>query len=753
MPNETVTVTISGPNGPLTKTVTVNVNVSSGSGNATFSWTGSNFGVDSISGAGAINGTNYTSNTAQTRWGYNNIVPTVPSSGASGGASNTFWSFVVIGVMPDGTHTGYTGSATTGPNAVTTSFTHFYLQWTAIPGVSYYNVYCTQSVLGSAGALTATVGLLHGTGSDNGGNNSSVIGGGGPNFPPSITQLWMDNGQWFQYRGDGTAPPASNTTLTAPSLGAPTGNLTITPAGTALVVGNVNTLTLNISGIVYTSIPYIPLFQNVAGSLPLYNFPSSFNYPTYNGQAVNRATAVSNAWTISGSNTYWQGRTSIAYDGTNFLLSYNGTAPASGVDTTTLTLTAEDIAWYNSVTGSYDIFNNSGGAYLSVLVEWLVDPTVASVTPTTALANGTSQTFTVTLSSPISPRQLGTQYGTGNTLNAPVFTMTNATVTGFTPNYNSSGWLTGWNVTATINSSSSNVSSIMSATVTGTLTYLNGGSFVTGGAVTYISGTIATIALTGSGYTPPVEYSFSVSPAGPTYTTAVTLTLTGIVFQQQNDPVTMNFIGVNASTAVQFAIGAGTQTSRVTGTFNGNSGWITTFTATYSSANLPAAPGATLGFTATDSTSGLNLTYLTSTDYTYTPPSGGGGSGGGGGSCFNDAVGIKIPNGYAEFGSLPMDRPFELINQTGIHMAELVVHENYKSWMIKLAPGKLVTLDHLMKLIPNGQKWLSADQKYRDYERVWFEGTVYNIHVLTDDPRDQHYILFNGDVAHNVKVV
>jgi hypothetical protein len=49
--------------------------------------------------------------------------------------------------------------------------------------------------------------------------------------------------------------------------------------------------------------------------------------------------------------------------------------------------------------------------------------------------------------------------------------------------------------------------------------------------------------------------------------------------------------------------------------------------------------------------------------------------------------------------------------------------------------------------------WDRADEKYADLPHVWFEGTVYNLHVLSDDPADKHYILFNGDVAHNVKIV
>lgn len=622
MPTETITVTISGANGPQTKSVPVAVNTATGAGTASVSWTGAKFGLDSISATATITGNNLTSNTAQTRWGVADLTPTVPSTGASGANSNTFYTFVVIGVFPDGTHTGPS-------KTVTTQFTHFFLQWTPAAGVSFYNVYCTQSVQGSAGATTATVGLLHGIGSGNGGNNSATIGGGGPNFPTSITQLWMDDGSFFQYAGNGAAPPASNTSLVAPSLGAPAGSLTLTPAGSALTVGSVNSLTINVSGIHYATIPYIPLLQGQSGELAFFNNPSSnvFTYPTYNGAAVNKATAINQAWTLSADNTFWQGRVGLIYDGTNLLLLYNGVGAPANVDTTNLTIVAEDIAWYNGASGTYDVYSGSGGIAQTVLIEWLVNPTVASITPTSAIANGTAQTFIITLAAPVSPRQQGTQFATGNSITLASLTLTNATVNSTTPLFNGSGWLTGWSVNATIPTSTSNSTSTMSAVVTGKLTYLAIVNFVINAPVTYISGPIGTINVTGVAFNPPQAYAFSVSPAGPTYTTTVTLTLTGQVFQRQNNPVTMTFIGVTKSTNAQFTIGAGSQTSRVAGTFGGNSGFITTFTHTYSSASLPASPGATLGFTAHDTTSGLSVTFLTSTAYIHTVAGGGGGGG------------------------------------------------------------------------------------------------------------------------------
>lgn len=740
MPNETVTVSISGAN-PQSKTVTVAVDSNTGGGTATFNWTGSAFGLDNIAGTATITGQNLSSNTAQHRWGQNDTG--VSTSNGSGFNSNTFFGFTVIGVFPDGTHTGSSQTTVTGN-------THFFLNWNPIPGVSFYNIYCIQSVPGSAGAPTATLGKLHGTGTGNGGNNSTTAGGGGPNYPPSVTQLWMDDGGFFPYKGDGTAAPSTNTSLAAPVPGPASGHLTITPTGTASVVGGVQTLTVTVSGIVYSSIPYIPAYESVTGNLPLYNNPSSnvFTYPTFNGNPVDKPTAATNAWALSGNNASYQGRMAINFDGTNFVLNYNGAAPDVHVDTTTLTITADDIAWFYATNKSYDIFNNSGGINLSVLVNWLVKPAIASVSPTAASADGNAHVFNVALVKPISPRQLGTQFSTGNSFSA-AFSMVGGTVTNTTAIFDGSGWLLGWNVTATIPSSTSNGTATLSANISApTLTYLNGAGFTTG-AVQYINGVIATINLTGSAFTAPQAYSFSISPAGPSYAAGIALTLTGVTFQQQNNPITLTFIGVNQATNGSFVFGTGSQQSRVPGTFNGQSGFLTTFQLLSSSNLLPTSPGAIIGFNAVDSTSGLTVQYLTSTAYLRLAVIGGGGGGAGGGGCFSANVGIRTPSGIVEFGSLPRDRAFLIENETGVHLASLVVHENYEDDMIYFASGKFVTANHHMK---RGDEWIPAEQYFSEnLKREHMTGTtVYNLHVHSPEDADHHYILETGDVAHNL---
>lgn len=126
-------------------------------------------------------------------------------SGGEGG--NTYYNFVVIAVMPDGAHTGPS-------QVITANASHFMLNWTPVPGASYYNVFCTLATQGSAGALSATIGLLTGNGTD----SKEIVPPGNPNIAPTTTSLWMDDGAWYPYIGDGSTPSShgftSNTTQT-----------------------------------------------------------------------------------------------------------------------------------------------------------------------------------------------------------------------------------------------------------------------------------------------------------------------------------------------------------------------------------------------------------------------------------------------------------------------------------------------------------------------------------------------------------
>jgi hypothetical protein len=215
----------------------------------------------------------------------------------------------------------------------------------------------------------------------------------------------------------------------------------------------------------------------------------------------------------------------------------------------------------------------------------------------------------------------------------------------------------------------------------------------------------------------------------------------------------MKFYQKGVTSGIATLLGTGVLTNSYTGTVGGKTAYYKVYSLSHAFTSVGvatiAAANIYLGFVDTDTVSGLNVTYYSTTVYTQPYTIVGGGGGGGGGGCFTAAVAIETPTGLVEFGAFPEGMPFEIVNETGTHLAELVVHENYYGWMVQIGEGeKFVTENHLMK---SGTEWLSADKKYPTLPRFWFEGTVYNLHVLSDDPVDKHYILFNGDVAHNLK--
>jgi len=132
---------------------------------------------------------------------------------------------------------------------------------------------------------------------------------------------------------------------------------------------------------------------------------------------------------------------------------------------------------------------------------------------------------------------------------------------------------------------------------------------------------------------------------------------------------------------------------------------------------------------------------------------GGSGTGGGGGglpACFTGNVRIKVAGGWhRRFDKLPYGVPFWIENKTGVHRAELLTHD-YDGEMLDMGDGELVTPGHKMK---SGKDWIPACDRFPNALRVKFKGTVYNLHVISERAEDHHYILENGEVAHNLKYV
>jgi hypothetical protein len=136
----------------------------------------------------------------------------------------------------------------------------------------------------------------------------------------------------------------------------------------------------------------------------------------------------------------------------------------------------------------------------------------------------------------------------------------------------------------------------------------------------------------------------------------------------------------------------------------------------------------------------------------------GGGSGGSGGGlpgfnpprCFSGNVRVRTLSGYKRFDELPRRESFRIVNETGEHVAVLIVHEGYSGTMIDMGEDNLVTREHLFK---SGDGWRTAQEHFGEEQKIveGWSGAVYNLHVMSSLQEDLHYILANGEVAHNTK--
>jgi hypothetical protein len=470
------------------------------------------------------------------------------------------------------------------------------------------------------------------------------------NFPaPGIYPFlawFVNNGdaqtffQWTYAAGASAIPPASGNGESggvirpvalqpAPPATTPAGNLQLSLAqSNTQIQGNQITVNVGVNGITYPNKQYIPLFEGTVGKLFIYNDPSHiFNFQTYNGQPVDRPSAATAVFALTGNS---QSLLNVVYnDGGDgqFSLKYNGTPfPAGIAASTQLTVTADDIAWFDSSNKSYDTFSPAslggpGGISFSIEVDYMVDPSGYAVSPTSVSADGNVHVFTVTLSKPMSPQQIGASGVTTNSVGATFTSDSGTTIaTGsIVAQFNTSGFLTGYTVPVTVPVSQTNGSFHLSMSLTGFLDYLNGTAFTIHGPVTYFSNVSTTISTVGLGFSAPVPYSFSTNPNTTTFTAGTSVTLTGVAYTFDNNPMTMNFYYKNTIVgSPSVLIGAGALQSSSSGTVGGQTVYFRTFTATFVvPSQLAGSNTDLLGFVATDTVSSLSTTYFSSTTYTF----------------------------------------------------------------------------------------------------------------------------------------
>ena len=311
-------------------------------------------------------------------------------------------------------------------------------------------------------------------------------------------------------------PPIS--VVTAPPQPSPgTQNLILTPTGgnsNLVLQGSQVTLNLALTATFVTQ-PYIPILEGGIGQVYIYNDPinPTFTFPTYYGATPDGPSASVDDFLVIGDNTAWQGQVALRWDAalSRFELYYNGSQSlasnqllAPNVQSTTLTITQEDIAWFDASGPEYDVFqatSQGGGKFANIAVYYQLNPNyptgaAVQVSPTTVVQDGTAKTFTVTLARPLPPSQNNTVMGVAFSGTQPV----PGSVT-VTPNLGTiasiPNWLVSYTVTATWASAAVASTSTMSfAFDAPSITFLGGVSI--GGAAVDAFSTLTDYAYQGT---------------------------------------------------------------------------------------------------------------------------------------------------------------------------------------------------------------------------------------------------------------
>jgi hypothetical protein len=314
------------------------------------------------------------------------------------------------------------------------------------------------------------------------------------NFPtPGIYPFEIDYNNAFENGGaleisfNGTnvvVPVAIQPAAPQPPVGSQ--NLQLTPTGgpaNLLIQGNTVTLNLALQNVQFTTRPIITLLEGSVGQVYIYNDPvnPTFSFQSYYGATPDGPSAAAQDFIFVGDNTAWQGQVSLRWDAvaSKFEIFYNGSQSLANnqliptqVQSTNLTITQEDIAWFDGLNTSYDVFQATaagGGKFASIPVFYQLNPnypagTAVQVSPNTIVA-GTTVTFTVTLARPLPPIQNNTVLGVAFSGTQPLpgsvtVTPNLATISGV------QNWLVSYSVKATFQGAASASTTTMQFTFT-----------------------------------------------------------------------------------------------------------------------------------------------------------------------------------------------------------------------------------------------------------------------------------------------
>lgn len=163
----------------------------------------------------------------------------------------------------------------------------------------------------------------------------------------------------------------------------------------------------------------------------------------------------------------------------------------------------------------------------------------------------------------------------------------------------------------------------------------------------------------------------------------------------------------------------------------------------------PTYSGGAMVFHATTSVPTLTAAegrILLGTITTVNTGGGSGGGNGGGHCCFSPNTCVLTPHGPVPFSQLN-DEPV-VMTKFGPRPAKLVTHE-FDGELIDMGGMELVTPTHPLQQMG---KWIPARDRFQGAPKFPFKGTVYNLAIETEREEERHYLLANGEIAHNQKI-
>lgn len=127
----------------------------------------------------------------------------------------------------------------------------------------------------------------------------------------------------------------------------------------------------------------------------------------------------------------------------------------------------------------------------------------------------------------------------------------------------------------------------------------------------------------------------------------------------------------------------------------------------------------------------------------------GGSSGGTGTGCFSGNTLVQTPNGDVCISQLKSGDFVISKDHKTRRITHVFRHQPEPRTVVDMGDGELVTTNHI---VANGDEWVCAGERFST-PRLQFDGEVFNLSVEAEDFDEHSFMLANGLLAHNGKIV